>query len=109
MADDIKYLYIDEIEGMLKEMGEPKFRAKQIFSWLHAKKAKTFDEMTNLSKPLIEKLGEKFKISNVKILEKLVSSDGTTKYLFKHSLLNFNKKRKHIFAENMVNHNLIFA
>lgn len=82
MADDIKSLYIEEIEGMLKEMGEPKFRAKQIFSWLHAKKAKTFDEMTNLSKPLREKLGEKFKISNVKILEKLVSSDGTTKYLF---------------------------
>ena len=82
MADDIKSLYIEEIEGMLKEMGEPKFRAKQIFSWLHAKKAKTFDEMTNLSKPLREKLGEKFKISNVKILEKLVSSDGTIKYLF---------------------------
>lgn len=82
MADDIKSLYIEEIEGMLKEMGEPKFRAKQIFSWLHAKKVKTFDEMTNLSKPLREKLGEKFKISNVKILEKLVSSDGTTKYLF---------------------------
>ena len=82
MADDIKSLYIEEIEGMLKEMGEPKFRAKQIFSWFHAKKAKTFDEMTNLSKPLREKLGEKFKISNVKILEKLVSSDGTTKYLF---------------------------
>ena len=82
MADDIKSLYIEEIEGMLKEMGEPKFRAKQIFSWLHAKKAKTFDEMTNLSKPLREKLGEKFKISNVKMLEKLVSSDGTTKYLF---------------------------
>lgn len=82
MADDIKSLYIEEIEGMLKEMDEPKFRAKQIFSWLHAKKAKTFDEMTNLSKPLREKLGEKFKISNVKILEKLVSSDGTTKYLF---------------------------
>ena len=82
MADDIKSLYIEEIEGMLKEMGEPKFRAKQIFSWLHAKKAKTFDEMTNLSKPLREKLGEKFKISNVKILEKLISSDGTTKYLF---------------------------
>ena len=82
MADDIKSLYIEEIEGMLKEMGEPKFRAKQIFSWLHAKKAKNFDEMTNLSKPLREKLGEKFKISNVKILEKLVSSDGTTKYLF---------------------------
>ena len=82
MADDIKSLYIEEIEGMLKEMGEPKFRAMQIFSWLHAKKAKTFDEMTNLSKPLREKLGEKFKISNVKILEKLVSSDGTTKYLF---------------------------
>jgi len=82
MALDIKSLYMEEIEDMLKEMGEPKFRAKQIFTWLHQKKAVSFDEMTNLSKPLREKLSEKMHISKFEIADKKVSSDGTAKYLF---------------------------
>lgn len=68
---------------MLKELGEPKFRAKQIFDWLHAKQVDSFEEMTNLSKGLREKLSETASINGVEIVRKLVSQiDGTRKYLF---------------------------
>ncbi len=80
---DLKSMSIDELENLLMSMGEQKFRAKQIFQWLHEKRVCSFDEMTNLSKSLREKLVEETKISNLKIVEKLESQkDGTSKYLF---------------------------
>ena len=56
---DIKSMTIDELEELLVSMGDKKFRGKQIFSWLHEKLVVSFDAMTNLSKPLREKLEEK--------------------------------------------------
>ncbi|WP_405726301.1 23S rRNA (adenine(2503)-C(2))-methyltransferase RlmN [Anaerotignum sp.] len=80
---DIKSMNVNELEDLLKELGEPKFRAKQIFDWLHAKQVDGFEEMTNLSKGLREKLSETASINGVKIVRKLVSQiDGTRKYLF---------------------------
>ena len=80
---DIKSMDIGELEAMRAEMGEPKFRGKQIFDWLHAKQADSFREMTNLSKGLREKLAERAAINGVEIVERLVSQiDGTRKYLF---------------------------
>ena len=80
---DIKSMNINELEDLLKELGEPKFRAKQIFDWLHAKQVDNFEEMTNLSKGLREKLSETASINGVEIVRKLVSQiDGTRKYLF---------------------------
>ena len=80
---DIKSMNITELEDLLKELGEPKFRAKQIFDWLHAKQVESFEEMTNLSKGLREKLSETASINGVEIVRKLVSQiDGTRKYLF---------------------------
>ena len=80
---DIKSMNIAELENLLKELGEPKFRAKQIFDWLHAKQVDSFEEMTNLSKGLREKLFETAAINGVEIVRKLVSQiDGTRKYLF---------------------------
>ena len=80
---DIKSMNITELEDLLKELGEPKFRAKQIFDWLHAKQVESFEEMTNLSKGLREKLSETSSINGVEIVRKLVSQiDGTRKYLF---------------------------
>ena len=64
-------------------MGEPVFKAKQIFEWLWKKSAFSFEEMTNLSKPLREKLIEKFEIKAVKILTQQKSKDGTIKLAFK--------------------------
>ena len=54
---DIKSMLPEELSAFLKELGEPPFRAKQIFSWL-SRGAASFDEMTNLPKALREKLGE---------------------------------------------------
>lgn len=80
---DIKSMDITELQWLLRELGEPKFRAKQLFDWLHAKQVDSFAEMTNLSKSLREKLGETAAINGVKIVRRLVSQiDGTRKYLF---------------------------
>ena len=80
---DIKSMHINELEDLLQELGEPKFRAKQIFDWLHAKQVDSFGEMTNLSKGLREKLSETASINGVEMVRKLVSQmDGTRKYLF---------------------------
>lgn len=79
---DLLSLTLKEIEEVLTDMGEKKFRGKQIFQWIN-KGVKSFDEMTNLSKNLRDQLAERTYITNVKIEKKLVSSmDGTIKYLF---------------------------
>lgn len=79
---DLKDLSFLELEEFLKGLGEPRFRAKQIFSWLH-KGVEDFSEMTDISKKTVEKLKEKSFISTLKIREKYVSKlDGTIKYLF---------------------------
>ena len=64
------------------QFGEKKFRAEQIFKWLYIDKVKEFDEMTNLSLELRNKLKEKYTMCNYKILRKQESQDGTKKYLF---------------------------
>lgn len=80
---DLKSMTTEELSLFLAEMGEPKFRAKQIFSWLHQKSVISFDEMTNLPNSLREKLKNSTYITSFKILKKLTSEiDGTIKYLF---------------------------
>lgn len=80
---DIKSLNIQELEQHLLEINEQKFRAKQIFLWLHQKNLKSFREMSNISLQLIEKLENKFYINSLKIEKKLVSNiDNTVKYLY---------------------------
>lgn len=84
MQDKINLLdlNLDEMQQIFIEKGIEKFRAKQVFQWLH-RGIRTFDEMTNLSKQLRERLQEWSYISNLKIESKLVSKlDGTAKYLF---------------------------
>ena len=79
---DIKSMLPEEIEAALKELGEPKYRAKQIFQWLSSG-VRSFDEMTNLSKTLREKLASAFEIPSLTMLRKQVSKlDGTIKYLW---------------------------
>ena len=79
---DIKAMLPEEIAAALAEMGQPKYRAKQIFQWL-ARGASSFDEMTNLSKDLRAALAEQFYISRLEMLRKQVSAmDGTIKYLW---------------------------
>ena len=72
MKIDIKSLDEKEIAARLKELGEPSFRGKQIFVWLH-KGVTSFDEMTNLPKPLREKLKAQYEITVPQVERKLVS------------------------------------
>ena len=79
---DIKSMTVSELEKMLVDMGEPKFRAKQLFKWLQSG-SESFDEMTNIPNLLREKLKEICYIANVKIVKRLESQiDGTVKYVF---------------------------
>ena len=80
---DIKSLTIEEITALLREMGEPAFRGKQVFIWLH-KGVKSFEEMSNLSKPLRQKLAESCYITVPEVARKQESRlDGTVKYLWR--------------------------
>ncbi len=78
----IKEYNLDELQEELVALGEKKYRAEQIFKWLYVDKVKEFDEMTNLSIELREKLKQEYTMCNFKILKKQESSDGTKKYLF---------------------------
>ena len=79
---DIKSMTIEEIGQMLRELGEPAFRGKQVFTWLH-RGVRSFEEMTNLPKPLRQKLAEGCYISYPTVARKQESRlDGTVKYLW---------------------------
>lgn len=79
---NIKDYNLDELQEELINMGEKKFRTEQIFKWIYKEKVKSFDEMTNLSIELREKLKENYTMCNYNILKKQESKDGTKKYLF---------------------------
>ncbi len=79
---NIKDYSLEELKEELKELGEKPFRAEQIFQWLYKEKVKSFDEMTNLSLPLREKLERYYTLGHFKIMKKQESKDGTIKYLF---------------------------
>ena len=80
---DIVSLSFDELKIEMEGIGEKAFRAKQIYEWLHVKLVDSFDEMTNLSKALREKLDSHYRIPMVKMVERQISKiDGTNKFLF---------------------------
>ena len=82
MGKDILSMLPEEIEQELQQLGEPKYRAKQIFSWL-GRGVRDFDAMSDLPKPLRDKLGAEFDLYRPKVLSKQVSKlDGTIKYLW---------------------------
>ncbi len=83
---DILALLPEELEEQIKLCGEKKFRAKQIFSWLHVKQVKSFEEMTDLSAQLRAKLNDLFCIKSLFAVKKLEScTDNTVKYLYELS------------------------
>ncbi len=79
---NIKDFSLEELKQEMQELREKPFRAEQIFQWLYQEKVKSFDEMTNLSIALRDKLKENYTICNYKIIQKQESKDGTKKYLF---------------------------
>ena len=82
---NLKSMTQSEIGAILKELGEPAFRAKQVFTWLH-KGVRSYEEMTNLPKSLREKLAQHYPICAPKVIRKQESQkDGTIKYLWELS------------------------
>ncbi|MFD3445452.1 23S rRNA (adenine(2503)-C(2))-methyltransferase RlmN [Microbacteriaceae bacterium 4G12] len=75
-------LQLHELQEWVKEQGEPVFRAGQVYDWLYKKRVASFEDMTNLSKGMRDKLAHSFEITTLKTLVKQVSSDGTIKFLF---------------------------
>ena len=83
MKVDIKSLDLKELTAFVETLGEKPFRAKQIYQWLHVKQVASFEEMTNISKTLIEKLNEEAELVTLSVVEVQKSQiDGTRKYLF---------------------------
>ncbi|MCR5671875.1 MAG: hypothetical protein K6G10_12780, partial [Butyrivibrio sp.] len=80
---DIKSLTFSELTEEVKALGEPAFRAKQLYEWIHVKMARDYDEMTNIPKSLKEKLKEHFFFISLKQVEVKESQiDETKKFLF---------------------------
>lgn len=87
---DIMSLDLPELEARLEAAGEKKFRAKQIYKWLHVKRIFDFDKMTDLSVQLREHLKDNFCVNGLFVQKKLESSiDNTVKYLYRLSDGNY--------------------
>ena len=80
--NNIKDYNLEELKQELISIGEKPFRAEQIFKWIYQENVTSFDEMTNLSLELREKLKQNYSLCIFNILRKQESSDGTIKYLF---------------------------
>ena len=76
---DIRALTRDELKDYFTEIGDKAFRGNQVYEWLWSKSAKSFDDMTNLSKPLREHLANEFVINHILVDKMQRSSDGTIK------------------------------
>ena len=82
---NLKSMTLPELSACLKEMGQPAFRAKQVYTWLH-KGVRSYEEMTNIPQNLRTSLAEKFPICPPQVVRKQESQkDGTIKYLWKLS------------------------
>ena len=78
---DLKSMTMEELTDCIVELGEKKFRAKQIYEWLHVKLADRFEDMTNLSKGLREKLDAEYEIARVRMVDHQISKvDPTEKF-----------------------------
>lgn len=80
---DIRSMYMDELENWMKAEGQPAFRAKQVFQWLHEKYVASAEEMTNLPKDLRTKLSESGIVTIKEELRQESASDGTVKFLYR--------------------------
>ena len=82
LKENIKNYDLDDLKVKIEQLREKKYRAEQIFNWIYKEHVMSFDEMTNLSLELREKLKANFDMHNFNIITKQESKDGTKKYLF---------------------------
>lgn len=80
---DLYSLSMEELETLLRSWGEPRFRAKQLWSWLYERRVSSFDEMTNLPKTLREDLARETVLGTLEMEAEQVSVDGTVKRLYR--------------------------
>lgn len=80
-TNEIKRLNLEELEALMIDMGLPKFRAKQLYEWLHTHRVASYEDMTNLPKPLRSRLQEQWPLASASVVDKQVSLDGTRKYI----------------------------
>ena len=73
---------MEKLTGFVTGLGQPAFRAKQLFSWLHEKRVQEFSAMTNLPKSFLQQLEQQCTIETLRPLRKQCAKDGTVKYLF---------------------------
>jgi len=106
---DILNFTLLELRGEMKRIGEPPYRAKQIFYWLYKKGLKNFGEMSNMPQFLKNKLEENYSRGTLDLTERLKSSDGTEKFLFKlkdgsfiESVLIYSGERKTVCLSTQV-------
>lgn len=81
MDTSIKNLTLDELGDLMASMGQPSFRGKQLYEWLHGHHVSSYDEMTNLPKALREALAERYPLTGLQVTDLQVSKDGTRKYV----------------------------
>ncbi|WP_203473803.1 23S rRNA (adenine(2503)-C(2))-methyltransferase RlmN [Dissulfurispira thermophila] len=79
---NLKALSKQQLESFIKEYGLPSFRSKQVLHWIYEKYVQSIEDITELSKDLRERLSENAYISNLELLDRQVSKDGTEKFLF---------------------------
>lgn len=80
---DIKTLYPEELKELMSRLEDKAFRGDQIFSWLHKKRVESYEQMTNLSKKLRQRLEEDYPLTRLQMIDMQESKiDGTRKYLF---------------------------
>jgi 23S rRNA (adenine2503-C2)-methyltransferase len=79
---NLKELDLPELQNFVEELGEKKYRAAQLYGWLYGKAAQSFDEMTDISKEFRNVLASVASISNLQLVTKSISEDGTIKFLF---------------------------
>jgi 23S rRNA (adenine2503-C2)-methyltransferase len=82
LSENIKNFTLDELKKEFEKLDEKPYRAQQVYEWIYKKKVNSFDEMTNISKDLRDKLKDNFNLGLFNIVRKLESKDGTKKYLF---------------------------
>ena len=83
MLPDIKDFTLKELEAGMAEMGEPAFRAAQVFGWIYQRGARSFEEFTDIPKSLRGKLAGRYSFGSIELTERRLSADGTEKFLFK--------------------------
>ena len=83
MHKDIKDFTLKELEAGMAEIGEPAYRAEQIFAWVYQRGLRSFELCSDISKSLREKLAARYSFGAVDLLQRYLSADGTEKFLFK--------------------------